>query len=124
MTARRRRGRLDVSRVARMTEDEHITAGPFDLRLVDEGRAVDTADGRGELPARGVGGFPAYVCRIAPTTRLDEGGHLVVTGWRLTTRGRAPGSTRHHGHRTAAEAIAHAEAWARRRFAYVAEVIR
>lgn len=120
MTARRRRGRLDVSRVAAMTEDDHITAGPFELRLVDEGRAVDTADG--ELPARGIGGHPAYVCRIAPRTMLDEGGYLVVIGWRLTTRGREAGGTRHHNHLTAAEAIAHAEAWARRRFAYASEV--
>jgi hypothetical protein len=110
------RARLDVSRMATMTEDEHVTAGPFDLRLVDEDRAVDTADR--DLPATGIGGHPAYVCRIAPRTELDEGGSLVVVGWRLTTRGRARGGTRHHDHATAAAAIAHAEAWARRRFAY------
>lgn len=119
-TTRRRRGRLDVSRVSAMTEHEHITAGPFDLRLVDEARAVDTADH--DRPATGLGGFPAYVCRIAPTGHVDEGGHLVVTAWTLTTRGRGLGGTRHHRHATAAEAIAHAEAWARRRFAYAPEV--
>ena len=119
-----RRGRLDVSRMAAMSEDEHMTAGPFDLRLVDEARAVDTADR--DLPAQNAAGRPAYVCRIVPRWQVDEGGYLVVTGWRLTTRGRARGGTRHHDHPTAAAAIAHAEAWARRRFAYrhaAAEVV-
>lgn len=111
----RERAALDVSRVDGTTEDERITAGPFDLRLVHEAGAVDTADH--DRPARAVGGGPAYVCRIAPRTVTDEGGSLVTIGWTLTTRGRALGGTRHTHHHTAAEAVAHARAWARRRFA-------